>query len=148
VRSWPQGTFTHLACLKHFGESAEYVPQINLSGCSTRLTGTRPTSGWCRSRTAARDRQQHPRHVRRLQLLICGEILVEVAHDLMNVTGDIDHVKKVYSHPHAIASARLARTNLRESRLRRREHGARAELAADDPAAAAIAGAAAAKIYG
>jgi chorismate mutase/prephenate dehydratase len=83
-------------------------------------------------------------------LLICGEILVEVAHDLLNVTGDIDHVKKVYSHPHAIAQCRgWLERHLREVPVFDVESTARAaELAADDPGAAAIAGEAAAKIYG
>src|SRR3989337_1516504 len=83
-------------------------------------------------------------------LFICGEILVEVAHDLLSVTGDIEHVKKVYSHPHAIAQCRgWLERNLRSVPVFDVESTARAaELAADDPGAAAIAGEAAAKIYG
>jgi len=73
-----------------------------------------------------------------------------VAHDLLNVTGDIDHVKKIYSHPHAIAQCRgWLERNLREVPVFDVESTARAaELAADDPGAAAIAGEAAAKVYG
>jgi len=61
---------------------------------------------------------------------------VEVAHDLLNVTGDIDHVRKVYSHPHAIAQCRgWLERNLREVPVFDVESTARAaELAADDPA--------------
>jgi chorismate mutase/prephenate dehydratase len=83
-------------------------------------------------------------------LLICGEILVEVDQDLLSVTGDIDHVRKVYSHPHAIAQCRaFLERNLREAPVFDVESTSRAaELAADDPSAAAIAGEAAAKIYG
>src|SRR4030067_62329 len=32
-------------------------------------------------------------------LLICGEILIEVDHDLLSVPGDMAHCEKVYSHP-------------------------------------------------
>ena len=59
-------------------------------------------------------------------------------------------MRKVYSHPHAIAQCRgWLERNLREVHVFDVESTARAaELAADDPAAAAIAGEAAAKIYG
>jgi chorismate mutase/prephenate dehydratase len=83
-------------------------------------------------------------------LLISGEILVEVSHDLLSVTGDIEHVKKIYSHPHAIAQCRTwLERNVRSLPVFDVESTARAaELALDDPSAAAIAGDAAAKIYG
>jgi chorismate mutase / prephenate dehydratase len=147
----PQATFTHLACLKHFGESAVYVPQINLSGVFDAVErhaadfGVVPIENSSEG-IVSNTLDMFVDH----NLLICGEILVEVAHDLLNVTGDIDHVKKVYSHPHAIAQCRgWLEAHLREVPVFDVESTARAaELAADDPGAAAIAGEAAAKIYG
>ena len=147
----PQATFTHLACLKHFGESAVYVPQINLSGVFDAVErhaadfGVVPIENSSEG-IVSNTLDMFVDH----NLLICGEILVEVAHDLLNVTGDIDHVKKVYSHPHAIAQCRgWLEAHLREVPVFDVESTARAaELAADDPGAAAIAGEAAAKVYG
>lgn len=147
----PRATFTHLACLKHFGESADHVPQINVSevfGAVERgnadfgVVPIENSSEGVVSNTLDMFVDHH--------LLICGEILVEVAHDLLSVTGDIEHVKKVYSHPHAIAQCRVwLERNLRGMAVFDVESTARAaELAMDDPSAAAIAGEAAAKIYG
>ena len=56
----PKATFTHLACLKHFGESAEYVPQINLSGVFDAVVRNAANSAWGRSRTAARGSSATP----------------------------------------------------------------------------------------
>ena len=147
----PKATFTHLACLKHFGESAEYVPQINLSGVFDAVNRNAADFGVVPIENSSEGIVSNTLDMFvDYNLLICGEILVEVAHDLLNVTGDIDHVRKVYSHPHAIAQCRgWLERNLREVPVFDVESTARAaELAADDPAAAAIAGEAAAKIYG
>jgi chorismate mutase/prephenate dehydratase len=147
----PKATFTHLACLKHFGESAEYVPQINLSGVFDAVDRNAADFGVVPIENSSEGIVSNTLDMFvDYNLLICGEILVEVAHDLLNVTGDIDHVRKVYSHPHAIAQCRgWLERNLRQVPVFDVESTARAaELAADDPAAAAIAGEAAAKIYG
>ncbi len=147
----PKATFTHLACLKHFGESADYVPQINVSEVFQAVErgladfGVVPIENSSEG-IVSNTLDLFVDH----NLLICGEILVEVAHDLLSVTGDIEHVKKVYSHPHAIAQCRgWLERNMRGIAVFDVESTARAaELAADDPSAAAIAGEAAAKIYG
>lgn len=147
----PQATFTHLACLKHFGESAVYIPQINLSGVFDAVERNAADFGVVPIENSSEGIVSNTLDMFvDHNLLICGEILVEVAHDLLNVTGDIDHVKKVYSHPHAIAQCRgWLEAHLREIPVFDVESTARAaELAADDPGAAAIAGEAAAKIYG
>ncbi|HEY7528549.1 MAG TPA: prephenate dehydratase, partial [Candidatus Deferrimicrobiaceae bacterium] len=147
----PKATFTQLACLKHFGESADYVPQINVSEVFEAVErgvadfGVVPIENSSEG-IVSNTLDMFVDH----NLLICGEILVEVAHDLLSVTGDLDHVKKVYSHPHAIAQCRgWLEKNLRAVPVFDVESTARAaELAVDDPSAAAIAGEAAAKIYG
>ncbi|HEY7586981.1 MAG TPA: prephenate dehydratase, partial [Candidatus Deferrimicrobiaceae bacterium] len=147
----PKATFTHLACLKHFGESADYVPQINVSEVFDAVErgvadfGVVPIENSSEG-IVSNTLDMFVEH----NLLICGEILVEVAHDLLSVTGETEHVKKVYSHPHAIAQCRgWLERNMRAVPVFDVESTARAaELAADDPSAAAIAGEAAAKIYG
>jgi chorismate mutase/prephenate dehydratase len=147
----PKATFTHLACLKHFGESADYVPQINVSEVFDAVErgladfGVVPIENSSEG-IVSNTLDMFVDH----NLLISGEILVEVSHDLLSVTGDLDHVRKVYSHPHAIAQCRgWLERNMRGTPVFDVESTARAaELAADDPSAAAIAGEAAAKIYG
>ncbi len=147
----PRATFTHQACRKHFGESADFVPQINVAEVFDAVErgvadfGVVPIENSSEG-IVSNTLDMFVEHT----LLICGEILVEVAHDLLSVTGDAEHVRKVYSHPHAIAQCRewLDR-NLRGVPVFDVESTARAaELAADDPSAAAVAGEAAARMYG
>ncbi|MGB6411622.1 MAG: chorismate mutase, partial [Candidatus Deferrimicrobiaceae bacterium] len=103
----PKATFTHLACLKHFGESADYVAQINVSGVFDAVErgnadfGVVPIENSSEG-IVSNTLDMFVDH----NLLISGEILIEVAHDLLSVTGDLEHVKKIYSHPHAIAQCR------------------------------------------
>jgi chorismate mutase/prephenate dehydratase len=147
----PRATFTHLACLKHFGESAQYVPQINLSEVFDAVERNLADFGVVPIENSSEGIVSNTLDMFvEYNLLICGEVMVEVDQDLLSVTGDIDHVKKVYSHPHAIAQCRgWLERNLRQVPVFDVESTARAaELAADDPSAAAIAGEAAAKIYG
>ncbi len=147
----PKATFTHLACLKHFGESADYVPQINVSEVFDAVERAVADFGVVPIENSSEGVVSHTLDMFvDHNLLIAGEIMVEVEHDLLSVTGDIDHVRKVYSHPHAIAQCRgWLERNLKTVPVFDVESTARAaELAADDPAAAAIAGEAAAKVYG
>jgi chorismate mutase/prephenate dehydratase len=147
----PRATFTHLACLKHFGESAQCVPQINLSEVFEAVERNLADFGVVPIENSSEGIVSNTLDMFvDYNLLICGEVLVEVDQDLLSDTGDIDQVKKVYSHPHAIAQCRgWLERNLRHVPVFDVESTARAaELAAVDPSSAAIAGAAAAKIYG
>jgi chorismate mutase/prephenate dehydratase len=146
----PRATFTHQACLKHFGESAQYVSQINLSEVFEAVERNMADFGVVPIENSSEGIVSNTLDMFvDYNLLICGEILVEVGQDLLSATGDIDQVKKVYSHPHAIAQCRgWLERNLRHVPVFDVESTARAaEMAAVDPASAAIAGEAAAKIY-
>jgi chorismate mutase/prephenate dehydratase len=147
----PRATFTHLACLKHFGESAVYDPQLNVSEVFEAVERGLSDFGVVPIENSSEGIVTHTHDMFvDHDLQICGEIMVEVCHDLLSVTGDLTHVKKVYSHPQALAQCRdWLERNLRAVPVFDVESTARAaELAKDDPAAAAIAGEAAAKIYG
>jgi chorismate mutase/prephenate dehydratase len=83
-------------------------------------------------------------------LLIYGEVLQEVSHHLMSKSGTADEVKKICSHPHAIAQCRnWLETNLPHVPVSEVASTARAaEMSMDDPSAAAIASELASQLYG
>jgi chorismate mutase/prephenate dehydratase len=83
-------------------------------------------------------------------LLIYGEVLQEVSHHLLSHNERLQDVKKLYSHPHAIAQCRnWLETNLPNVPVVEVASTARAaELCADDPSAAAIAAELAGQLYG
>ena len=83
-------------------------------------------------------------------LLIYGEVLQEVSHHLLSKSGLIEDVKKIYSHPHALAQCRnWLETNLPHVPAVEVASTARAaELCTDEPASAAIASELAGQLYG
>ena len=74
-------------------------------------------------------------------LTIYGEVLQEVSHYLLSKTGRLEGIKKIYSHPHAIAQCRnWLETNLPNVPVSEVPSTARAaELCRGDASAAAIA---------
>jgi chorismate mutase / prephenate dehydratase len=83
-----------------------------------------------------------------LELTICAEIELTIHHCLLS-NAATEHITKVYSHPHALAQCRhWLRNNLPEAALVPVASTARgAEIAAQEPEAAAIGAALAASIY-
>src|SRR2546425_11768309 len=83
-------------------------------------------------------------------LLIYGEVQQEASHHLLSKPDSLDGIKKIYSHPHAIAQCRnWLETNLPGVPVSEVHSTARAaEIAAEDPTTAAIASELAGQIYG
>jgi chorismate mutase/prephenate dehydratase len=83
-------------------------------------------------------------------LLIYGEVLQEVSHHLLSKAERLEDIRRIYSHPHAIAQCRhWLETNLPQIPVAEAPSTARAaELCADDPTAAAIASELAGELYG
>ncbi len=147
----PPATFTHMACIKHFGESAELIPVINVTevfelverkDCEFGVVPIENSTEGVVSNTL-------DMFVEYNQSII-GEIMLEISHSLLSKTGEFSHIKTVYSHPHAIAQCRSwLEKNLRQASVLHVESTARAaELASGDPSSAAIAGEGAGKLYG
>ncbi|RMG60805.1 MAG: prephenate dehydratase [Deltaproteobacteria bacterium] len=147
----PEATFTHMACLRHFGESAHLIPLINVTEVFESVErgeaeyGVVPIENSTEG-VVSNTLDMFVEH----NLNIIGEITMEVAHALLSKTGEVAHLKKIYSHPHAIAQCRgWLERHLREIPVFHVESTARAaELASEDPTAAAIASEGAAKLYG
>ncbi len=147
----PKATFTQMACIKQFGESADLVPMINVTevfesverkDCEFGVVPIENSTEGVVSNTL-------DMFVEFNQSII-GEIMLEISHSLLSVTGDISHIETVYSHPHAIAQCRhWLEKNLKKAKVLHVESTARAaELASEDPSAAAVAAEGAGKLYG
>lgn len=103
----PQGTFTHLAAIKHFGLSVKPIPCRSIPEVFEDVEKKRCDYGVVPIENSLEGVVNHTLDMfSQSNLKICGEIFLEVSHHLMNKTGKIDDVKRVYSHPHAIAQCR------------------------------------------
>lgn len=146
----PRGTFTHLACMKKFGLSAEFLPMRSIGGIFSEVEKGNANYGVVPIENSTEGVVSHTLDMFvDAELNICGEIQLEVAHNLLSLSGDLKQVTKVYSHPHAIAqSKKWLEANLPHVPLLEvGSTAAAAELASQDPSAAAIASELAADFY-
>lgn len=145
----PAGTFTEIAARKQFGSQVDLVPQADFAGIfeavATGVTkfGVVPiensTDGTIRDVLDL---------LARTRLTIVGETYVDVHHCLLS-HGSIAQITRVFSKHTALEQCRIwLRTNLPHAeRIAVASTAAGAEIAAGDPAAAAIAPSISAEVY-
>ncbi|MBM4123332.1 MAG: prephenate dehydratase [Nitrospira sp.] len=147
----PPATFTHLACIQKFGTSAQYVPVNSIKDVFDEVERGRANFGVVPIENTTEGVVNYTLDMFiNSNLLIYGEVLQEVSHHLLSKTGRLEDIKKIFSHPHAIAQCRhWLETNLPNVPVSEVPSTARAaELCADDPSVAAIASELAAQLYG
>jgi chorismate mutase/prephenate dehydratase len=147
----PRATFTHMACMQKFGSSAQYVPVHSIKEVFSEVERGRANFGVVPIENTTEGVVNHTLDMFiDSNLLIYGEILQEVSHHLLSKSGVMEDVKKIYSHPHAIAQCRnWLETNLPHVSVAEVASTARAaELCMDEPTSAAIASELAGQLYG
>ncbi|ALA56790.1 prephenate dehydratase [Nitrospira moscoviensis] len=147
----PRATFTHMACMQKFGSSAQYVPVHSIKDVFSEVERGRANFGVVPIENTTEGVVNHTLDMFiDSNLLIYGEVLQEVSHHLLSTSGLLDDVKKIYSHPHAIAQCRnWLETNLPHVPVSEVASTARAaELCMDEPSSAAIASELAGQLYG
>ncbi|MBN2233394.1 MAG: prephenate dehydratase [Deltaproteobacteria bacterium] len=147
----PRGTFTHLAARKFYGYSAELKPAAGIrevfdnvarGRCAYGVVPVENTTEGVVSHTLDMF-LEHP-------VLIGGEILLKITHDLLNQSGDPTDVRRIHSHPQAIAQCRgyLERAWPEIPLIEAASTARAAAIAAEETGAAAIANEYAASLYG
>jgi chorismate mutase/prephenate dehydratase len=147
----PRATFTHMACMQKFGSSVQYVPVNSIKEVFSEVERGRANFGVVPIENTTEGVVNHTLDMFiDSNLLIYGEVLQEVTHHLLSKSGLIEEVKKIYSHPHAIAQCRnWLETNLPHVPAVEVASTARAaELCMDEPSSAAIASELAGQLYG
>src|SRR5579863_4235659 len=147
----PRATFTHLACTQYFGFSVRDIPVNSIKEVFEEVERGRSDYGVVPVENSTEGVVSHTLDLfADSELKIFGEILQEVSHHLQSKSGKVEEVRKIYSHPHAIAQCKSwLEKNLPQAQVREVSSTARAaEMAAEDPEAAAIASELAARLYG
>lgn len=147
----PKATFTHLACMKQFGFFANYIPVNSIREVFMEVEKGRAEYGVVPIENSTEGVVNHTLDMFvQSDLKIISEVMQEVSHHLLSLTGKMSDVKCVYSHPHAIAQcSKWIEKNLVHIPIVEVSSTARAaEMCVDDPAAAAIASELAAELYG
>ncbi len=147
----PQATYTHVAAMQQFGFSAQLVPLKSITAIFEEVARERASYGVVPVENSNEGVVSHTLDMfMSADLQIIAEILIEVSHDLLNLSGNIADVRKVISHPQAFGQCRSwLEENLSDIPLVDAPSTASAaQQAADDDTAAAIASESAATLYG
>ncbi len=146
----PEGTFTNLAALRHFGSSAIYVPVDSIKDVFDAVEGGKANYGLVPIENSNEGVVSYTLDMfMDYDLKIAAEVMFEVSHNLLSKTGDKSMVKKIYSHPQATAQCRIwLESNMPNIPVFESTSTARAaEIASKDETAAAIASEIASRIY-
>ncbi len=146
----PEATFSHMAAIKFFGHAAEFCPQESVLDVFEETEAGRVRFGVVPIEnsiegTVAATLDAFSDY----KLKVCGEVFIPISHNLLNQTGRKEDIKKVLSHPHALAQCRRwLRKNLPSVPVEEVSSTAfAARWAAVDPSVAAIASPLASKTY-
>ncbi len=147
----PEGTFSHQAASRQFGSVTELLPASSIGEVFRVVErgeaefGVVPVENTTEGVvTATLDALVDT------PLTLCAELRMRVSHDLMARGGDLDEVRRVASHPQALAQCRtwLERHLPAAERIEVASTAAAARRAAEEPETAAIASPVAAATWG
>ncbi len=147
----PEATFTHLAAIKKFGVSTQFLPQTTLRNVFEEVANSRVDYGIVPIENSTEGVVSHTLDLfMEFTLHICGEVQLEISHNLMAKGRDLKKIRRVYSHPHALGQCRLwLEQHLPWAQTQPVESTAKAaEIAAKQKGTAAVASAYAATLYG
>ncbi|MCK5237805.1 MAG: prephenate dehydratase, partial [Deltaproteobacteria bacterium] len=147
----PHATFTHQAAIKHFGQSGNFIAREDIPGVFDEVERGRANYGVVPIESTAEGAVSHTLDMFvDSPLQICAEVLLEVSSSLLNKSGKVEDIERVCSHPHALAQCGrwLKETLPGVVAVEVSSTAQAAQMAADDEKTAAIAGEAAASLYG
>jgi len=146
----PRATFTHLACLQHFGRSSQFIAEKNIRSVFEGVERERVDYGVIPIENSTEGVIAHTLDLfMECDVRISEEIMIEISLDLLSRSKSLKDIRRVYSHPHAIAQCR----NWLEDRLEDAEiidmpsTAKAAEIASAEPHSGAVASSHAAKLY-
>ncbi|MFN3920855.1 MAG: prephenate dehydratase [Caldimicrobium sp.] len=146
----PEATFSHIAAQHFFGTSAQFVPVETILDVFEEVSFERAHYGVVPIENSIEGVVATTLDaIYEYGLKVCGEIYEPISHHLMNLTGRLEDIKKILSHPQAIAQCRKwLRKKLPSVPIEGVSSTAlAAKWAAVDESVAAIASLMAAKLY-
>jgi chorismate mutase/prephenate dehydratase len=147
----PRATFTHQAGMQQFGYAAQYVPTESIREIFGEVERGRADFGVVPIENSTEGVVNYTLDMFiDSDLKIYAEILLEVSQNLMNKSGRIEDIKKIYTHPQVPGQCRQwLEKNLSGVPIMDAPSTARAaEMAAGDSSIGAIASEMASMLYG
>jgi chorismate mutase/prephenate dehydratase len=147
----PEATFSHLAAIKKFGRATRFGPLATIQEVFAEVEKGKYHYGVVPIENSTEGVVNASLDLfADTSLKICGEIFLEISHDLISKSGQRQDIEVIYTHPQAFAQCRrwLATHMPDIPTLEVASTGLAAQKAARNPNSAAIASAFAAPIYG
>ncbi len=147
----PAGTFTQAAALKHFGHSVSTTPLPTIGEVFREVESRSAQYGVVPVENSTEGVVTHTLdRFMQSPLQICGEVQLRIHHHLLAAGGDMQSVRRVYSHQQSFAQCRewLDAHLPQAERVTVTSNAEAAKRAAAEADSAAIAGDAAAELYG
>ncbi|HUF62405.1 MAG TPA: prephenate dehydratase [Verrucomicrobiales bacterium] len=146
----PEGTWTHQAAIKKFGASVEYAPQASFVEVFDEVARRRADYGVVPIENSTEGAVNHTLDLfADSSLKICAQVLLRIDNALM-ATGPREQITRIYSHPQVFGQCRdwIQRQFPRVETVEVSSTTRAAQIAAEEPAAAALGGPLAAELYG
>jgi len=147
----PRATFTHMAGMQQFGLAAQYVPVESIKDVFGEVERGRVDYGVVPVENSTEGVVNYTLDMFiDSDLKITAEIMLEVSQNLMNRSGKLEDIGKIYTHPQVPGQCRQwLEKNVAGIQILDAPSTARAaEMAKDDPGVGAIASEMAAILYG
>ncbi len=115
----PPATFSHMACIQHFGSSVRTLPENTIQDVFKAVEGEKAEYGVAPVENST-EGPVSPTLDRFIQseARIRAEIMTKILHDLLSLSGMAGEVQKIYSHPQALSQCReWSRENFPHVRL-------------------------------
>lgn len=138
----PEASFTHIAAIKQFGSSTNFIAMKSISDVFKEVEVDKYDYGVVPIENSNEGVVNYTMDMFiNSSLKICSENYVSIQHNLLSHCGDLSAIKKVYSHPQALAQCRLwLNNNLPQAELLETKSTAEAaQVVAWDKYSAAIA---------
>jgi chorismate mutase/prephenate dehydratase len=146
----PAGTFTESAAKKHFGSAPTFTPYLTIDDVFRAVESGQVDYGVVPVENSTEGSVGRTLDLMLTSpLMICGEVNLRIHQNLMTKAASLDKVTKLYSHAQSLAQCHewLNRNYPNLPRVPVASNAEAARMAAQDPAACAIAGEAAARLY-
>lgn len=147
----PEGTFTHAAALKQFGESINPLPMMAIDEVFREVESGNAAYGIVPVENSTEGVVNHTLDMfMQSPLNICGEVSLRIHHHLITNADDLGKLNRIYGHAQALAQCReWLDSNLPAvERIAVSSNAEAARIASESTSSAATASEAAATIYG
>jgi chorismate mutase/prephenate dehydratase len=103
----PETTFTHMAAVQFFGHGPEFVSLGNITEVFEEVERRRTDYGVVPAENSVEGTVALTLDgLCDFKVKVCGEVYLPISHDLISQSGRIDRIRRILSHPHAIAQCR------------------------------------------